>query len=258
MIRSSLRVISASLVLAACSSSVAPGGSGTHGSTSSSSVAGSGSGGHGQGGAGGGGGGGGAGCSAASPSGYQCDPWSVHLYVTQGFERMGQTLRIHAVHNPDYEGSPSDQSIPPAHSFSQLLVVDIPFTTAVHDFLCVVLTHAAGAAPVDASSASFLTDVMNHPDTSLLADGSGDFMPHVTTLEAVCAGSKLTPVAAPVIATTAQPVLPDFALAIPLSPSPQGLKVGDTLDPWLSRGFLFVDEDRELVPRVHAKVVSVQ
>lgn len=257
MIRTSLRMILASLALAACSSSIDPACT----STTTASGASSGTGGHrhgGAGGAGGNGGSGGSGCSAASPSGYQCDPWSVHLYATEGFEVMGSTLRIHAVHNPDYEGSPTDQSIPPAHNYSQVLVVDVPLTPAVRDFLCVVLTHAPGAAPVDASSASFLTDVMSHVDTSLLADGSGDFMSHVKTLEAVCGGPKLTPVVNPVIAVNAQPVLPDFGLAIPLSPSPQGLKVGDTLDPWIARGFLFADEDRELVPRVHAKVVTVQ
>jgi len=92
------------------------------------------------------------GCSlASSPSGYGCDPWSTHLYVSRGIAKNGNMLTLTVVHDPDYEGNANDIRIPPGHDYYQHLRVDIPFTTAIRDFICVAFVSAPGGAALATS-----------------------------------------------------------------------------------------------------------
>ena len=202
---------------------------------------------------------GGKGCSlAGSPSGYGCDPWSAHLYISRGVAKNGDTLTLNLVHDPDYEGDANDNRIAPGHEYSQQLTVDIPFTAAIRDFLCVAFASAPGGGALDASSPRFLTDVENHPEASLLAGPVFDGTAHVNNIAAVCGTSRLTVVRAPRLVAAGKPVLADIALAVPLKPKPQGFVVGTKFSAWVARGFLFVDEESELSPPVTATVTAVQ
>ena len=202
---------------------------------------------------------GGAGCSfAGSPSGYGCDPWSVHLYVSRGIAKNGNTLTLTVVHNPDDEGNAHDRGVAPGHEFYQQLTVNVPFTTAIRDFICVAFVSAHSAAAPDASIPTFLTDVADHPAFSLLADPSVDGAAHVNNIVAVCGTSHLTAVHAPHLVTTGVPVLADIALAVPMTPKPQGFVVGTKFSAWVARGFLYVDEESEMSPPIVATVTAVQ
>ncbi len=199
------------------------------------------------------------GCSlASSPSGYGCDPWSTHLYVSRGIAKNGNTFTLTVVHDPDYEGNANDIRIPPGHDYSQQLTVDIPFTTAIRDFICVALVSAPGGAVLDASKPTFLTDVANHPESSLLAGPSFDGAAHVSNISAVCGTSHLAGVAAPPLVTRGRSVLADLALAVPMTPKPQGFVVGTKFSAWVARGFFYIDEESELSPPIMATVTAVQ
>src|SRR5262249_25943710 len=153
---------------------------------------------------------------ARSPSGYACDPWSTHLYLSEEIKRNGTKLRLMLVHNPDYEGSVDDQSVPPEHDYSQLLTVDVDLTDAVRQFLCVVFTPSATPKTFDAASPSFLTDV-NHSNHTLLYDVSGGTA-NVANLTDICGGSTIPGLSWTTLAASGPPALADVALAIPLQP----------------------------------------
>ena len=200
-----------------------------------------------------------AGCSlASSPSGYGCDPWSTHLYVSRGIAKNGNTLRLTVIHDPDYEGNANDTRIAPGHDYYQQLTVDIPFTTAIRDFVCVVFASAPGGAAFDASSPTFLTDVTNHPESSLLAGPSFDGAAHVGNIAAICETSRLAAVVAPHLVTEGKTALADVALAVPVMPKPQSFIVGTKFSAWVARGVLYVDEEREMLPPVVATVTAVE
>lgn len=200
-----------------------------------------------------------AGCSlASSPSGYACNPWSAHLYVSRGIAKNGNTLTLTVVHEPDYEGNTNDVRIAPGHKYYQQLTVDIPFTTAIRDFICVAFVSAPGGGALDASSPTFLTDVANHPESSLLARPGLDGTAHVDNIAAVCGTSHLAAVAAPHLVTMGKPVLADVALAVPMTPKPQGFVVGTKFSAWVARGFLYIDEESEMSPPIIATVTAVQ
>jgi len=200
-----------------------------------------------------------AGCSlASSPSGYGCDPWSTHLYVSRGIAKNGNTLTLTVVHNPEYEGNANDTRVAPGHEYFQQLTVDVPFTTAIRDFICVAFASRPGGATLDASSPTFLTDVENHPESSLLAGPVSDGTAHVNNIAAVCGTSHLATVVAPRLVTMGMPVLADVALAVPMTPKPQGFVVGTKFSAWVARGFLYVDEESELSPPIMATVTAVQ
>jgi len=199
------------------------------------------------------------GCSlASSPSGYGCDPWSTHLYVSRGIAKNGNTLTLTVVHDPDYEGNANDIRIPPGHDYYQQLRVDIPFTTAIRDFICVAFVSAPGGAALDASSPKLLTDVANHPESSLLAGPSFEGTAHVNNVAAVCGTSHLAAVAAPRLVTRGRSILADLALAVPMTPKPQGFVVGTKFSAWVARGFLYVDEESEMSPPIMATVTAIQ
>jgi len=198
-------------------------------------------------------------CTATSPSGYACDSWSTHLYVTDLAKRQGATLRLTLEHNPDFEGQTNDTTIPPEHDFVQTLTVDLELTDAVRRFVCVVFTAAATPASFDASSPGFLTTV-DPGYKGLVAEVALPNSPSVTDLIDIC-GSSLPAVRWPSFVNpsgTNKPSLAAIALAIPLTPSPQQFQVGTTFGAWLARGILNVDEESELSPKLTAKVVAVQ
>jgi hypothetical protein len=200
-----------------------------------------------------------AGCSlTSSPSGYGCDPWSAHLYFSRGIARNGSTLRLTVVHDPDYEGNANDIKIASGHDYYQQLTVDVPFTTAIRDFICVAFASAPGGAALDASGPRFLTDVENHPESSLLAGPIFDGTAHVNNVAAVCGTSHLTIVRAPHLVTTGKPGLADLALAVPMTPKPRGFVAGTKFSAWIARGFLYVDEESEMSPPIMATVTAVQ
>jgi hypothetical protein len=200
-----------------------------------------------------------AGCPlTSSPSGYGCDPWSAHLYVSRGIAKNGNTLTLTVVHNPDYKGNGNDIRVAPGHDYYQQLTVDVPFTTAIRDFVCVAFASASRSAALDASTPTFLTDVSNHPESSLLAGAIFDGTAHVNNIAAVCGTSHLTAVGAPHLVTIGRPVLADIALAVPMTPKPQGFVVGMTFSAWVARGFLYVDEESEMSPPITATVTAVQ
>jgi hypothetical protein len=207
----------------------------------------------GEGGQGGVGSGGAGGCLEQSPSGYLCDPWSVHLYVGQQFSKIGNSLRVRLSHDPDNEGGPNDSMIPIEHQYWQLLTVDIDLTPEVRNFVCVVFTATQAVPPQDASSPSFQTDVQTGGYSIATSPTNGFDLP---SLEAICNGSLLSPVVAPAIAMT-KPQLPDLAMMIPLLPTPTTFGVGESFTGHLARGRLFVDEQAELSPEVTATVVEV-
>lgn len=199
------------------------------------------------------------GCSlASSPSGYGCDPWSTHLYVSRGIVKNGNTLRITVIHDPDYEGNDDDVKIAPGHDYYQQLTVDVPFTIAIRDFLCVAFASAPGGGAVDASSPTFLTDVANHPESSLLAGPSFDGTAHVGNIAAICGTSRLAVVVAPQLVTDGKGALADVALAVPMTPKPQSFVVGTKFSAWVARGVLYVDEESEMSPPITATVTAVQ
>jgi hypothetical protein len=200
-----------------------------------------------------------AGCSVAgSPSGYRCDPWSVHLYVSRGIAKNGNTLTFTVVHNPDYEGNANDIRVAPGHGYYQQFTAEVPFTAAIRDFVCVAFASEPGGAGLDASSPTFLSEVANHPEFSLLAGPVFDGTAHVNNIAAVCGTSHLTAVGAPHLVTLGKPVLADVALAVPMTPKPQGFVVGTKFSAWVARGFLFVDEESEMSPPITATVTAVQ
>jgi hypothetical protein len=200
-----------------------------------------------------------AGCSlASSPSGYGCDPWSTHLYVSRGIAKNGNTLRLTVIHDPDYEGNANDTRIAPGHDYYQQLTVDVPFTTAIRDFVCVAFASAPGGAAFDASSPTFLTDVANHPEFSLLASPSFDGTAHVSNIAAICGTSRLVAVVAPHLVTEGKSALADVALAVPMTPKPQSFVVGTKFSAWVARGVLYVDEESEMSPPITATVTAVQ
>jgi hypothetical protein len=200
-----------------------------------------------------------AGCSlASSPSGYGCDPWSAHLYISRGIAKHENTLTLIVVHNPDYEGNANDIRVAPGHDYYQQLTVDVPFTTTIRDFVCVVFASAPGGAALDASTPTFLTDVANHPEFSLLAGPIFDGTAHVNNIAAVCGTSHLTAVRAPHLVTQGMPVLADVALAVSMTPKPQSFVVGTKFSAWVARGFLYVDEESEMSPPIMATVTAVQ
>jgi hypothetical protein len=200
-----------------------------------------------------------AGCSlATSPSGYGCDPWSAHLYVSRGIAKHGNTLTLTVVRDPDYEGNANDIRVPPGHDYHQQLTVDVPFTTAIRDFVCVAFVSAPGGAALDASSPTFLTHVANHPEFSLLVGPIFDGTAHVNNIAAVCGTSRLTTVWAPHLVTQGMPVLADVALAVPMTPKPQGFVVGTKFSAWVARGFLYVDEESEMSPPIRVTVKAEQ
>jgi hypothetical protein len=146
---------------------------------------------------------------------------------------------------------------PPEHDYYQLLTVEIDLTERVRSFLCIAFAPSRATPPVDASKSTFLTDVDANPEYSLLAGAAADGTPQVANLVDIC-GSPILPAAyTPAIAMT-RPALPDIAFAIPLEPKPKNFTVGTVFRAWLARGFMYIDEDRELVPAVHARVVAVQ
>jgi len=200
-----------------------------------------------------------AGCTlASSPSGYGCDPWSTHLYVSRGIAKNGNTLRLTVIHNPDYEGNDNDSRIAPGHDYYQQLTVDVPFTTAIRDFLCVAFASAPGGGAFDTSSPTFLTQVANHPEASLLAGPSFDGTANVSNIAAICGTSRLAAVVAPRFVTEGKPALADLALAVPMTPKPQNFVVGTKFSAWVARGVLYVDEESELSPPITATVTAVQ
>jgi hypothetical protein len=194
----------------------------------------------------------------SSPSGYGCDPWSVHLYVSQGIARNGNTLTLIVAHDPEDEGNANDTRVAEGHGFEQQLTVVVPFTAAIRDFVCVAFVPTPGGAGLDASSPTFLTDVTNHPESSLLAGPSFDGTAHVNNIAAVCGSSHLAAVTAPHLVTTGMPVLPDIALAVPMKPKPQGFVVGTKFSAWLARGFIYIDEESEMSPPITAMVTAVR
>jgi len=195
-------------------------------------------------------------CSATSPSGYACDPWSVHLYMVETIRRQGGTVRLQVVHNPEYEGGINDMTIPAEHDYSQLLTVDLQLTDAVRQFLCVAFNPHTTPATFDASSPSFSSTVDPSYHGLLNADSTG--MPSVANLIDICGSPTLASVYAPVIATSGRPTLPDVALAIPLQPRPRDFTVGTTFHAWVARGILYVDEESELSPDLSGTVAAVQ
>jgi hypothetical protein len=192
-------------------------------------------------------------CSAVSPSGYACDPWSTHLYVTNLAKRQGSSLRLDLMHSPEYEGHTDDMTIPPEHNYFQVLTVDLELTDAVRHFLCIAFAPTATPASFDASSPSFSTDVAAGEHDLLHDDASGTR--HVANLIDICGSPTLASVLAPTLATGG-PVLPDVVVAIPLAPKPLDFTVGTEFHGWLARGVLYVDEDRELSPDVTLRVVA--
>jgi hypothetical protein len=103
---------------------------------------------------------------ANSPSGYGCDPWSAHLYVSRGIAKNGDTLTLTVVHNPDCEGNANDIEVASGHDHHGQLIVGVPFTTAIRNFVRVAFSSPPGGAALDRSSPTFLTDVANHPESS--------------------------------------------------------------------------------------------
>jgi hypothetical protein len=198
---------------------------------------------------------GGPSCSASSPSGYACDPWSTHLYVTVLAKRQGSTLQLKVLHSPDFEGSVEDEPIPPEHDYGQQLTVDIALTDSVRQFVCVVFTAAATPTSFDASGPTFLTDV--DPGWHGLLPETFPNPPPVADLIDIC-GPTLPALRAPSFVTNGKPILPAIALAIPLTPSPRQFQVGTTFGAWLARGVLNIDEESELSPQLTAKVVNVE
>jgi hypothetical protein len=198
-------------------------------------------------------------CSATSPSGYACDPWGTHLYVTDTAKRQGSTLRLKLQHNPDFEGYPEDMTIPPEHDYYQQLTVDIALTDPVRRFLCIVFNAAATPTSFDASSPTFFNNV--DPGYHGLVPDTFPDPPPVTDLIDICGGPTLPAVRWPSLVNpggTNKPILPAVALAVPLTPAPRQFQVGTTFGAWLARGVLSVDEESELSPQLTATVVDVQ
>src|SRR5262249_41906725 len=154
---------------------------------------------------------------ATSPSGYACDPWSVHLYLAWAIKRQGSSLRLILVHNADNEGSQNDMTIPPEHDFGQTLTVDVPLTSAVKDFLCVVFTAQANPSSFDSSSPSFLSSLAYSHNTLLYSDEFGSAS--AANLIDICGGSTIPALVATNLGG-GLPAMPDVALMIPLNPKP--------------------------------------
>jgi hypothetical protein len=195
-------------------------------------------------------------CSSdVSPSGYGCDPWSVHTYVMTGAQRTGQALRLSLMHDPDYEGSINDINVPSEHQYLQYLTVDVPYGSSAQQFLCIVFANATppDQYPIDSS----LTTSVDYQSFTLLNVLSPDGQPHVANVLDLCGGS-LPAVISPRITGLSKATMPDVALMIPLAPSPRAFTVGTTFKAWLGRGVMYRDEDKELVPVAEATVVTVQ
>jgi hypothetical protein len=109
----------------------------------------------------------------------------------------------------------------PGHDRQQVLV-DAPFTTVMRDLVCVCLDCALGG-----SSATFLTDVPNNLEFSLLA---GPIFAHVNNI----------------------------ARSVAMTPIPQGFDVCTRCSPWVARGFLYINQESATTARTMATVMAVQ
>jgi hypothetical protein len=189
---------------------------------------------------------------STSPSGYACDPWSVHLYGARFVSAGNGVLRLELWHDPSaYEGSANDTTWPVAHDFKQYLTVDFPIDDALRNFLCVVFASSTPptAYPVDATLLN-----LNKVEFPLTLNAQ-TVMYRWQDVSDLCGVPSLPVVVTPNLVM--QATLPDVAVMIPLLPDPRNMIVGDPVSGWLARGILGADEDRELVPMIHGTVVNV-
>jgi hypothetical protein len=192
-----------------------------------------------------------------SPSGYACDPWSVHLYVSRFVSASPTTLRLQLWHDPTYEGAASDQTWPIEHDYWQLLTVDIPIDNALESFLCVVFakTTPPDSYPIDDTLATNLDD----GSFSLVITPQGT--KRWQNVRDLCGSGSLPALLKPELLSgpfADRPALPEVAVMIPMLPNPHDLTVGAQVSGWLARGIMGADEDRELVPTIRGTVVEVQ
>jgi len=201
---------------------------------------------------------GGGGCSdGTSPSGYKCDPWGAHLYMSRFVSASATTLRLQLLHDPTQaEGNPSDDTWPLEHDYWQLVTVDFPIDDALRSFLCVAFarTTPPDSFPIDASLADLYLGTNSLPIT-----------PQGTTrwqnVQDLCGNGSLPALLKPELLMgpfVDSPALPDVVVVIPLLPSPRTLTVGAEVTGWVARGILGADEDSELVPTIRGKVIEVQ
>jgi hypothetical protein len=185
---------------------------------------------------------------STSPSGYECDPWSVHLYTAKFVSASATTLRLVLDHDPNNEGSASDTDWPAEHDFRQLLTVDFPIDDALRGFLCIVF---ADATPPTAYSVGASLYNLNHYGYSILDTEGGT--PRWQNVSDLCRVTSLPVVVWPNRVTS----LPDVAVMIPRQPDPHLLTVGAPVAGWLARGLLGNDEERELAPVIQGTVAKV-
>jgi hypothetical protein len=93
---------------------------------------------------------------------------------------------------------------------------------------------------------------------TLLAGRIFDGTANVNNIAAVDGSSPVTAVESPKFVAAGMPVLANVALAVPMTPQPQGFVVGTRLSDWVEHGFLYVDEESKVRLPIGATVKAEQ
>jgi hypothetical protein len=92
---------------------------------------------------------------------------------------------------------------------------------------------------------------------TLLAGSIFDGTAHVNSIAAVGGTSHVTAVESHVVAA-GMPVPANVALAVPMTPKPQGFGLGTKFSDWVEHGFLYVDEESKVSLPIGATVKAEQ
>jgi hypothetical protein len=81
---------------------------------------------------------------------------------------------------------------------------------------------------------------------TLLAGSIFHLTASVNNIAAVGGSLDVTAVESPQLLAAGMPVFAKIALAVPMTPKPQGFVVGARFSDWVEHGFLYVDEESKV------------
>jgi hypothetical protein len=93
---------------------------------------------------------------------------------------------------------------------------------------------------------------------TLLAGPIFDGAANMNNMAAIGGSFHVTAAESPHLVTMGRPVLGDVALAVPMTPRPQGFVVGTKVSDWVEPGFLYVDEESKMSLPIGATVKAEQ
>jgi hypothetical protein len=93
---------------------------------------------------------------------------------------------------------------------------------------------------------------------TLLAGSIFDGTAHVNSIAAVGGTSHVTAVESHLVAAGMPVLVANVALAVPMTPKPQGFGLGTKFSDWVEHGFLYVDEESKVSLPIGATVKAEQ